>query len=769
MCSVSLFGTGYAQTGQGDAINSLKGDKEFNGYVVVLESPGLMYYEGDIPGLRATAISATGHGKLDVTTRASVAYRRYLEQQHNALISRLSSALQRSLGDVYRYDIALSGLGIRLAASEVSAVERMPGVESVNIVRDQRLDTYRGPSFIGADAIWSGSATPNNAASRGNGIVVGVIDSGVNRLHPSFAALPAECGAEAGQSKLVALTCLSGGVCGPGAPGATCQNNNNGTPEDCVGHGSHTASTAAGNTLSANGMAPAPAVDISGVATCAKVRSYKVCNSNLCDPLAIMAAIDRAIADGVDVINFSIGGGGGVGSDIWTPGATSDRLFLDALNAGILVAASAGNTREDNLTPEGDVNHRGPWLTTVAASSHDEIFSLPGSLKVTGPGNVPANLIAPITLTSSNSPLDIAPNSPLLLRAFPAAPNGCDADPAYPANYFAGGTALVSRGVCPFAEKVAKAVAASATSVIVYNNAPGVIDMGGLENATVPAYSILQSAGQALTAFAASLGGQPIQANGQPPKAQGDVLANFSLRGPINPVPNGAQGSANAFDVTKPDITAPGVSIYAAVNTPGNYGALSGTSMASPHVAGGYALMRAVRPDWSATEIKSALMMTAFNGGTQENGTTPWNADDVGSGRADLTKAALSGLVMDESFANFVASNPNNGGHPATLNLPSMRDTNCTPACTWTRTVKSTLAGNVNWTASIAAPPGFSVTIAPTVFTTKNPGDEHLLIITAIANPGESGTALKFGQIKLDAGNASPPLHLPIVVRGKPN
>ncbi len=97
-------------------------------------------------------------------------------------------------------------------------------------------------------------------------------------------------------------------------------------------------------------------------------------------------------------------------------------------------------------------------------------------------------------------------------------------------------------------------------------------------------------------------------------------------------------------DITKPDITGPGVLVYAAfpLNL-GAYGSISGTSMSSPHTTGSAALVRAVHPDWTVSETRSALMMTSFNGGTKEDGTTPWDADDVGSGRLDLTKAALAG------------------------------------------------------------------------------------------------------------------------------
>jgi subtilisin family serine protease len=180
----------------------------------------------------------------------------------------------------------------------------------------------------------------------------------------------------------------------------------------------------------------------------------------------------------------------------------------------------------------------------------------------------------------------------------------------------------------------------------------------------VPAYSCDQVPGDALAAFVdANPNTATINFSLHGSAAsQGDVLADFSLRGP-DPAPY--------QDIQKPDITGPGVLIYAGFPIDlGAYGTISGTSMSSPHNAGSAALVRAVHGDWTVEEVKSALMMTSFNGGTKEDGTTPWDADDVGTGRVDLTKAALAGLVMDETTQHFIDANPNAGGDPKTLNVP---------------------------------------------------------------------------------------------------
>jgi hypothetical protein len=212
------------------------------------------------------------------------------------------------------------------------------------------------------------------------------------------------------------------------------------------------------------------------------------------------------------------------------------------------------------------------------------------------------------------------------------------------------------------------------------------------------------------------------------------------------------------------------VAIYAAYRVPENYSPLSGTSMASPHVAGAAALVRAVQPNWTATEVKSALMMTAFNGGTKPNSTTAWDPDDVGSGRVDLTRAARAGLVMNETFNNFLAADPATGGDVKTLNIPAVRNLNCTPSCTWTRTVRNTRTTASSWTATgTAITPGFEITVSPSTFSfTGNTSETRTLTITA--RPTSNLTsAIAFGEVALsDGAGNSPVQRITVAVKGRP-
>ena len=242
--------------------------------------------------------------------------------------------------------------------------------------------------------------------------------------------------------------------------------------------------------------------------------------------------------------------------------------------------------------------------------------------------------------------------------------------------------------------------------------------------------------------------------------AAGDVMAGFSSRGP-----------QLAFDVLKPDVTAPGVNIMAADAVDfGQYHIISGTSMSSPHNAGAGALMTATRPDLTAQEIKSAIMLSASTEFmVKEDGATPADAFDHGAGRVDLYSAKNAGLVLSESTANFLAANPQAGGDPSTLNLASMMNSNCVGFCSWTRTVtnKETSSSHWNVTASVDGVPT-ELSVSPAA----KSGSSALKLkkgqsadITVNLDTSAADEGWYFGSVALDrnTGNA-PDLHMPIAV-----
>jgi len=722
-------------------------------YIITFAEEGMVNFKGGVAGLRATAPVALGKRKLDVHSAAATSYENYLSSQRAQYRTAIESTLGRALNVTHSYSITLNGIAADLTADEAARIRGLAGIKSIEPAGEEHLVTYRGPKFIGADTIWNGTNTPDHVGTKGEGIIVGDLDGGTNSDHPSFAD-DAACGFGPSHHKLKAVDCStsSGGLCTGSDPEAN----------PGYGHGVHTSSTAAGNTLD-NSASPAPALPdgttMSGVAPCATLYHYKVCATNNCSGSWILAGIQNAIADGVDVINFSISGG----TSPWS-GGDNDRNFLDAVNADVFVSAAAGNNSSTDATVVGRVNHRGPWVMTVAASTQDQ--QIGPTLTATGPGT-PTEGLAGIPLTpGSTSPAAVALTaSPL--KSYPTNIEGCTASGGIAAGTFTGAIAVVRRGTCNFSEKIQNAYDAGAVAVVVANNQAGSISMDTTGAPSVPNFSIgSQATGDALIAFLADNGASgtgdlaPIGLG----VTQGDVLADFSYRGPT-PAP--------LADETKPDISAPGVNIYAALDdADGNYGFMSGTSMATPHVTGAAALMRAVHPDWTVTEVKSAMMTTATNAsGREEDGTTPWNIDDVGSGRVDLTKAALAGLTMDETYARFLAANPSGGTIDIKdLNLPALRNLNCTPDCSWTRTVKNRLATDGTWNVTTDAPStvdaGFVMSATPAHFTLA-PGATQDITFKVTAN-GDVTSAIAFGNaILTEAGGLSPTQHLTIAIKGQ--
>jgi len=726
-------------------------------YLVRFVDAGVLHYTGGITGLAATAAATERPGKVDFAEAPAVAYRRYLQQRAHAHIDAIEAALGRTIALTHRYDVGFSGISTPLTEEEAARVASLPGIESVKKVRVFPLSTYRGPTFIGADRIWNGEATPPTAgASRGEGEVIAMLDTGYTPGHPAFAD-DASCGFGASRHKVLsAVDCIV-------SNGSSCTGTH---PEDFIGHGTHTASTAAGNALT-SATDPAPPLPagfdrLSGVAPCAQLRIYRVCAAGGCSQDAIIAGIHGAIEDGVDVLSFSISSD----FDPWDP-ADSDRNFLDATQADIAVVTAAGNTSADVPRPEGQANHLAPWLLSIAASTHDEIVARPARVSASGPGTPPSS-----TQNIGLVHAPATPEGPVLtgqpIRDYAANREGCTAGGAFPANYFAGAIALMKRGDCTYDEKINNAQAAGAILALVYD-VPAESTMF-TDTATLPAYSF--DDGDALVGFIDGNGTTPTTADFSPAGTQGDVLAGFSFRGPNE-----------RFDVTKPDLTGPGVEILAGgLPSQHSYIAFSGTSMSTPHVAGSVALVRSLHRDWTPTEALSALMLAANPIGTREDALTPWSPDDVGSGRVDLTRAALAGLVMDEEYDRFLAANPATGGDPRSLNLASMRHSACAGQCAWMRTLRNTLPRATTWEASVQSPAGLTVTVSPTTFDFSGAGVDpagtvfrggfdavsqpETQTLTVAATPTTTLSQPTFARIVLtEAEGLSPPLTMTVAVQ----
>ncbi len=707
-------------------------------YIVQLQDASLSSYMGGKPGLPATSPEATGARKLDAQSPASVAYLDYLAAQQAVAIDSLSALLGRPVDVAFQYLAVLNAFAVTLSPEEAAAVAKLPEVRNVWRDVEREMDTEVGPPHIGAPAIWNG-ATGSGAATSGEGVVIGVIDSGINSQHPSFAATDGNGYTHTnpyGAGVYKGWCATNPGFCNDKLIAAYGLNPNGGNPEDTDGHGSHTASTAGGNAITASfSVGPTPYnIDISGVAPRANIVAYKVCNPS-CPGTASVAAVNSAILnDQVDVLNYSISGSDSPWND------PVDIAFLDASNAGIFVSASAGNTGPGPST----VAKTGPWNAAVAASTINRVIA--NTLDVTGPTTPPA-LQGLTAVPGENT--SIVANITGPIRYNPANNDGCT---AFSAGYFSGAIALVQRGGCTFAVKESNVGAAGAIAMVVFNNVGGPpISMGGLSG-TPPAFMLDLADGIALRDYIVA---NPTTAAARVNAATSyltnndweDIVAGFSSRGP------------SQYELLKPDYIAPGVNILAAVaaepGNPAQYAFYQGTSMSSPHGAGAAALLVALHPAWSPAEVKSALASTATGGLRKENGVTPADPFDVGSGLLALGGAGAVGLVMNETGANYAAANPAIGGDPKTLNQPSMVNYNCATTCTWTRTVKSVLPVSATYTAVTSGPAGMTITVTPSNFTIPA-GGSQVLTITADVTGLPLG-AYAFGSVTLETDAVWPP------------
>jgi len=728
-------------------------------FIVSLEDPAVALYEGGIGGLQAT--STEGKSQLNVAAPAAVAYRGHLESQQSKLIARLSRDLAGSADVKAQYFNAANAIAVHLTPEEAARVLRMPGVKSVvpDVIR--QLDTDQGPGWIGAPSIWDGTAT--GVGTHGEGVIVGVLDTGINPGNPSFA----DVGGDGydhdnpfGAGNYV-------GVCNPAEavydPTFACNDKLIGAwnataspgPIDDDGHGSHTASTAAGNYVQATVAAPTKTITpmISGVAPHANIISYDVCDSGGCPGFAILGGIDQAITDGVDVINYSIGSE--TPSDPW---AQPDELgFLAAREAGIFVAHSAGNEGPEAST-SGSPN--APWMIHVAATTHprkyvnsvgdftggDSALADIAGLGFTG-GYGPANIVYAGDFASAET------TTPELCGVG----NQLDFNSPWDPGTFDGEIVVCDRGTYGRVEKGANVLAAGAGGFVLVDNGAGLVG----DAHELPGVHITQADGDVLKAWLATGSDHQAVIGGAVENiddANADILAGFSSRGP------------NALiDMIIPSIAAPGVDIIAAdgIADDNSWGFLSGTSMASPHIAGSAALLMSLHPDWTPAEIQSAMQLTAAHVVLKEDGVTPGTPFDRGSGRVDLVGAANSGLIMNETVDNYLAADPAIGGDVGAINLPSMANSACVVTCSWTRTVTAT--ANASWTAMTVGHDGLTLAVSPESFTLVE-GESVELTVTADVSGVDSEDHV-FGYLVLEttgggtAGDGIPAATMPIAVR----
>jgi subtilisin family serine protease len=700
-------------------------------YIVQLADMPVSAYQGGIQGLQAT--KPQKGQKIDPNSPAVVSYKAYLTAQQDKAMASVGASKK-----LYNYGYVFNGFAAELTAAQAQKLAQRPGVLAVTKDQIRRRDTTSTPAFLGLSGptgFWASNATGEN-------VVIGIVDSGIWPQHPSFYDRVGSNGNASKDGKLDYQQ-LPGwhGKCTPGAAFAASDCNQKligaryynagfggnagiaaafpyefNSPRDADGHGSHTASTAGGNR---NVPTTGPAAvfgSISGIAPRARIAAYKVCWGNNgeggCAGVDSVAAIDQAVADGVDVINFSISG---TSTNFLDP---VEVAFLFAADAGVFVAASAGNDGPGPST----VAHPSPWITTVAAGTHDRegrgSVTLGNGVTYTGASITPALGSTPL-IDSTAAGLPAA--DPDRVRAcYGAADGGAVLDPAK----VRGKIVVCDRGGNARTNKSLAVQQAGGLGMILTNTGTQSLNA---DLHTLPSVHVSNEVRDAIKTYAATAGATASIAQGVVQTAPAPFTASFSSRGPLR---------AGNGDLLKPDLIAPGQDILAAVSPVGygerTFDLLSGTSMSGPHVAGLAALMKHLKPTWSPMAIKSALMTTGFDVlDTNDDGAPITAATRIfrqGAGHVRPNSAANPGLVFDSGFNDWLAFLCGTGQltasycpairiDPSNLNVPSIAIGDMPGTQTVTRSVTNVSGASLTVSASVSGLAGIKAVVSPASMT----------------------------------------------------
>ena len=739
----------------GRVIGEVKGATEPAIYIIQFEEPPLPAYSGGVAGLEATAPSATGAVKLDASSPASVAYRQYLADKQGEFVAAMEKSLGRSVVVKHQYQLSLNGIAVELTPAEAAKIAARPGVSAVIRNWVEYPLTDHGPAWVGAEGVWDGSAT--GVATMGEGMVIAIVDTGINMDHPSFADV-GDDGYDHTNPRGQFY-----GWCDPTDPdydpSLVCNDKLIGvwsgdadSPEDAHMHGSHVGSIAAGNVLDITyqGNTTVYEPTISGVAPHANIIAYSIegtPGAGSAPGDIIIAATEALIEHGVDVVNYSFGGGPG---DPWV-GA---QHWLNVIDAGIFVATSCGNDGPGAATLGSPAN--APWLLSVGNATHNRVMRT-ALVDMTGGDTTPPADMLGAGFTAGYGPAPI-------VYAGDYGDGGC-MDP-FPAGTFSGEIVVCDRGVIARMDKGYNVLQGGAGALVLANAAANGESIND-DDHYLPAVHIPYSDAVPLKEWIATGTGhtatiEPYYKDLDP--GNGDLMAAGSSRGPN-------ADNTNAMDVIKPDVIAPGTGILGAENTINNpkpapeFGFHGGTSMASPHVAGAAALLLSLNPGWTPAEVRSALMTTAIaDQALKEDFVTPADPFDMGAGRVFVSTAASAGLVLDVDPADYNAVDPAIGGDPTTLNLASFGDNQCMLDCEWTREVKSTAAANVTWTASVSGDAGLGLTVTPASFELA-PGATQEILVEAVVD-GLPADEWVFGTVTLESSSPDvPDAHFPVAVK----
>src|SRR5947208_138665 len=681
------------------------------------------------------------HGrKIDFNGQAVRSYRAQLNARRNELKRWLRANAPRAkvTGE---YDVSLNAVAVQLNGTPLATIAAAPMVQSAEYNALYHPNLSESYKIINASGAWTAGG---GRATAGAGIKIGDIDTGIDETHPFFN--PAGFSYPDGFPKCDAADSTSH------TPDQDCEyvspkvivakvfynknNQHNFDAQAIQDHGTHTAGIAAGiydPTLNAvvNGVS---IDDMSGIAPGAWLGNYNVFPGDVTDARSedILNAVDAAVADGMDVLNLSLGGSFHGNNDLLAMGLDN------AVDAGVVVAVAAGNSGPGQGTIESPGRAR--KVITVAASTNKHFVGQPFTYPMGGGTTVGAAVGDFPPLPTSSFGLFF--NSQL---------TACTSvDPGA-----SGNVVVVNRGGCTFSTKVRNAIAAGAIGVVVLNNVAGdptamAKDGGGGDN--LPAVMLGKNEGAALRAA-------------NPPDASAvatfqefvtpnqDILAGFSSQGPT------------AIDLAvKPDVTSVGVNVLSSITCVGKpagcpgdgsgWAFFSGTSMSTPHIAGSAAVLKNLHSSWTPAQIKSALINRAdlvikdAITGTHDVGPTA-----QGTGRENLSVSADSTTWMDPASASFGRVTL---GHPTSVNiiLHNPTATDETVAIATTNFTPSTFGNTVPliWNAGTITPGDDRITVPGSVMVPAN--GSTTMTVTVNSSNGD----VVQGWINLD-GPGSNDLH----------
>jgi subtilisin family serine protease len=780
-------------------------------YIVQLKTPAAaeaFAASVRVPGAGKPA-PGTSRPRFDKSSGVVQSQVQKIEAEQSAVLTKAGPDVQQ----LYSYRYSMNGFAAVMTVEQANKVEHMEEVLRIWEDEVRPLATNYSASFL--DLFDENEGLRGPAGLDGEDVIIGVIDSGIAPEHPALQETrpvdrPSRCWSTwADVSLLGRWLCRSynraddildyeppenwNGVCetGPEFDEEDCNNKmiaarifvdgaqatgpiDDGeifSARDVDGHGTHIATTAAGNKVKAEIFGTSFG-SVEGMAPRARIATYKACwlrpgaTRAACNTSDLANAIDMAVADGVDIINYSIG------SSLYTITAPDDFALIGAAKAGVLAVVAAGNEGPffDTITSPAS----NPAVITVGASSRDGQHSLRAT-EVTAPPSV-ADLYA-VKEAAFTPPLrDVGPiEADLVLvddddESLPDGSDGTTMDACQPldnASDVDGKIAFIERGGCDFDVKVRNAEDAGAVAALVFNIAgPPVVMIGDSDSVDIPALMIGGADGNLLLDELDE--GRTVSMNLDASTFisvddTGNEMANFSSRGP-----------GVVQDILKPDVTAPGVNILAghtpdAVSTiPGElFRFLSGTSMAVPHVAGVAAMLKQGHPDWGPAEIKSALMTTA-----RQDVQMPDELEilpfDYGSGHIVPNASNSPGLVYDitdeeyDAFSCAIGSPDVDDARcdqleadgysfePVALNQPNISLSRLTGETTVTRRVTSVSDTTETYNVEIEFPIGVDVQITPQSLT-LGPGQSAEFDVTLSFVDGEQDS-YRFGSYSWVSG-----------------